>query len=106
MTVIYVPVKIGSAEQAEALPVGTVARSHGSDGEPTHACLRVANGWWCTDETSDDGSPFLVPHVGMVGDTALVPIEAKEERQQWPDTSQSPPDELIIARLVTPWEVR
>ena len=102
MTVIYVPVKIGSAEQAEALPVGTVARSHGSDGEPTHACLRMANGWWCTDETNDDGTPFLVPHAGMVRDTALVPIEAEEETVEKRKLCQKTPD--VLRRYVTGWQ--
>lgn len=117
MTTLYRPVLIESAAQAEAFPVGTVARSHGSDGEPTHACLRMANGWWCTDETNDDGTPFLVPHAGMVRDTALVPIEAEEETarpMKHPASCLSfgPDDELPEwlfdgpprTRLVTPWE--
>lgn len=74
-------------------------RSHGSDGEPTHACLRMANGWWCTDETNSDGTPFLVPHVGMVHDTALVPIEAEEETGEEDDADTYTP----TRRLVTPW---
>lgn len=101
MTVIYIPRLIESAEQAEALPIGTVARSHGSDGEPTHACLRMANGWWCTNETNDDGTPFLVPHAGMVRDTALVPIEAEEGT----DTIQTGAEHSYTrTRYVTPWE--
>ena len=96
MTTLYRPVLLESAEQAEALPIGTVARSHGSDGEPTHACLRMANGWWCTDETNDDGTPFLVPHAGMVRDTAFVPIEAEEEHVA--------PDAITYSRYVTAWE--
>ena len=111
MITLYRPVKIESAEQAEALPVGTVARSHGSDGEPTHACLRMANGWWCTDETNDDGTPFLVPHAGMVRDTALVPIEAEEETREHPRRHEKAPRAgeaylrpATMTRLVTPWE--
>ena len=101
MTTLYKPVMIETAEQAEALPVGTVARSHGSDGEPTHACLRMANGWWCTDETNDDGTPFLVPHAGMVRDTAFVPIEAEEGT----DTVQTGAEHSYTrTRYVTPWE--
>ena len=101
MTTLYKPVLIETIEQAEALPIGTVARSHGSDGEPTHACLRMANGWWCTNETNDDGTPFLVPHAGMVRDTALVPIEAEEEM----DTDYYVGgDGSPMRRLVTPWE--
>ena len=118
MTTLYRPVLIESAEQAEALPVGTVARSHGSDGEPTHACLRMANGWWCTDETNDDGTPFLVPHAGMVRDTAFVPIEAEEEwtvgqedpswapgTESWARRFQAQePGRRLFRRSVTPWE--
>ena len=111
MTVLYRPVLIESAEQAEALPIGTVARSHGSDGEPTHACLRMANGWWCTNETNDDGTPFLVPHAGMVRDTALVPIEAEEEAHDHPRRHEKAPRAgepylrpATMTRLVTPWE--
>ena len=111
MITLYRPVRIESAEQAEALPVGTVARSHGSDGEPTHACLRMANGWWCTDETNDDGTPFLVPHAGMVRDTALVPIEAEEETREHPRRHEKAPRAgeaylrpATMTRLVTPWE--
>ena len=111
MITLYRPVLIESAEQAEALPVGTVARSHGSDGEPTHACLRMANGWWCTDETNDDGTPFLVPHAGMVRDTALVPIEAEEETREHPRRHEKAPRAgeaylrpATMTRLVTPWE--
>ena len=111
MITLYRPVRIESAEQAEALPVGTVARSHGSDGEPTHACLRMANGWWCTDETNDDGAPFLVPHAGMVRDTALVPIEAEEETREHPRRHEKAPRAgeaylrpATMTRLVTPWE--
>lgn len=102
MTTLYRPVLIESAEQAEALPVGTVARSHGSDGEPTHACLRMANGWWCTDETNDDGTPFLMPHAGMVSDTAFVPIEAEEETVERHRLCQAVPD--VLHRYVTGWQ--
>ena len=98
MTTLFKPVLIESAAQAEALPEGAImflpagpyvwtARDPGGEfldhyGRPWHF------------ENTQDDEPF----------TALVPIEAEEERQQWPDTSQSPPEELIIARLVTPWE--
>ena len=102
MSILYRPVLIESTAQAEALPIGTVARSHGSDGEPTHACLRVADGWWCTGETSDDGAPFLVPHAGMVRDTAFVPVEAEEELVEKRRLCQKDPD--ILHRYVTGWQ--
>ena len=101
MTVIYVPRLIESAEQAEALPEGTImflpagpyvwtARDPGGEfldhyGRPWHF------------ENTQDDEPF----------TALVPIEAEEDFQKaggasvydggmgsWPDRT----------RLVTPWE--
>ena len=101
MTTLYKPVLIESAEQAEALPVGTImflpagpyvwtARDPGGEfldhyGRPWHF------------ENTQDDEPF----------TALVPIEAEEDFQKaggasvydggmgsWPDRT----------RLVTPWE--
>ena len=78
MTVIYVPRLIESAEQAEALPEGTImflpagpyvwtARDPGGEfldhyGRPWHF------------ENTQDGEPF----------TALVPIEAEEETREHP----------------------
>ena len=95
MTVLYMPVRIESVEQAEALPIGTImflpagpyvwtARDPGGEfldhyGRPWHF------------ENTQDDEPF----------TALVPIEAEEEM----DTDYymggygSP-----MRRLVTPWE--
>ena len=101
MTTLYRPVLIESAEQAEALPEGTImflpagpyvwtARDPGGEfldhyGRPWHF------------ENTQDDEPF----------TALVPIEAEEDFQKaggasvydggmgsWPDRT----------RLVTPWE--
>ena len=101
MTTLYKPVLIESAEQAEALPEGTImflpagpyvwtARDPGGEfldhyGRPWHF------------ENTQDDEPF----------TALVPIEAEEDFQKaggasvydggmgsWPDRT----------RLVTPWE--
>lgn len=90
---LYRPILIESAEQAEALPVGTTVT------HPDYWPREKGNllGSW-------EGPGDAMQNAEMVGFTALVPIEADEERQQWPDTSQSPPEELIIARLVTPWE--
>ena len=95
MSILYKPVKIESAAQAEALPEGTImflpagpyvwtARDPGGEfldhyGRPWHF------------ENTQDDEPF----------TALVPIEAEEEM----DTDYymggygSP-----MRRLVTPWE--
>lgn len=80
MTTLYRPVLIESAEQAEALPVGTIALL--DPDKPAafenHAAVRV-------DHYEADGFPWLVDsqclaeHPSMVGWTALVPIEAEEE---------------------------
>lgn len=79
MTTLYKPVLIESAEQAEALPVGTFAVAPANTRWAAQASVRVRNGWHCTGETEEDGDMTLIQHRAMVGDTALVPIEAEEE---------------------------
>lgn len=101
MITLYRPVLIESAEQAEALPVGTVAQ-HNAPGYARHIAVRIFR---------EDGDPrvwrphrghALRTHARMVGWTALVPIEAEEEarisetRSRWRGFRES--------RLVTPWE--
>ena len=95
MTVIYVPRLIESAEQAEALPVGTVGH------EPPHlyAYIKKARNYW--RGTGDDAA---LTDYEMPPFTALVPIEAEEETTgalvnragdiHWEESR----------RLVTPWE--
>ena len=95
MTTLYKPVLIESAEQAEALPEGTImflpagpyvwtARDPGGEfldhyGRPWHF------------ENTQDGEPF----------TALVPIEAEEGT----DTIQTGAEHSYTrTRYVTPWE--
>ena len=95
MTVIYVPRLIESAEQAEALPEGSImflpagpyvwtARDPGGEfldhyGRPWHF------------ENTQDDEPF----------TALVPIEAEEGT----DTIQTGAEHFYTrTRYVTPWE--
>lgn len=92
MTVIYVPVKIESVEQAEALPVGTpvleVLTDPGEDERVVGADF-IDDGF---DEDLTPGSNFH--HV------ALVPIEAEEERDdEWADYGG-----VNRRRLATPWE--
>ena len=109
MTVIYVPRLIESAEQAEALPEGTImflpagpyvwtARDPGGEfldhyGRPWHF------------ENTQDDEPF----------TALVPIEAEEQRITSKLLKHPPSLDDLRAfqagetpadrtRLVTPWE--
>ena len=95
MTVLYKPVRIESAEQAEALPEGTImflpagpyvwtARDPGGEfldhyGRPWHF------------ENTQDDEPF----------TALVPIEAEEE---WGEQAIAEGEFISVVRLVSPWE--
>ena len=102
MTTLFKPVLIESAEQAEALPEGTImflpagpyvwtARDPGGEfldhyGRPWHF------------ENTQDDEPF----------TALVPIEAEEETRGWrfctPACPRGNRDHADRTRLVTPWE--
>jgi len=95
MTTIYVPTLIESAEQAEKLPVGTLAR-HASGPGMDHAHKVSPIGidvWVAVGGNSTNAS--------MVGWTALVPVEAEEEH----DTDcVDVPGGRPIRRLVTPWE--
>lgn len=106
MTTLYRPVLIESAEQAEQLPIGTVAVN---PQDRTEASVRVQNGWHVTGQGEMDGTPSLFKHRDMVGDLALVPIEAEEERQAIAECEIGVPGtERIVHehRFVTPWEER
>lgn len=76
MTALYRPVLIEAAEQAEALPVGTLATrtGAGTDGW-TDGAVRVdyGDGWQIA------GYALSTDHEFMIGWTALVPVEAEEE---------------------------
>ena len=92
MTTIYVPRLIESAEQAEALPVGTVGH------EPPHlyAYIKKARNYW--RGTGDDAA---LTDYEMLPFTALVPIEAEEGI----DTVKTGGDSFYTRRrYVTPWE--
>lgn len=97
MTTLYRPVLIESAEQAEALPVGTVA-THSSGAGMDHAHKvglgdHLARGWLSLSADVSDAA--------MVGWTALVPIEAEEEGRIYsPGIGGIHP----VRRFVTPWE--
>lgn len=75
MTALYRPVLIESSEQAEALPLFTIATIEDSPatGYPEVA-RKIVNGWRNRDLI--DGR---IPHAEMIGWTALVPIEAEPE---------------------------
>lgn len=104
MTNLYRPVLIESAEQAEALPVGTVAIL---DDATLPVALHVI-------KTAEHLMPWRNgKHVGadenVVGAQALVPIEAEEERQAIAECEIGVPGtERIVHehRFVTPWEER
>ena len=92
MTTLYRPVLIESAEQAEALPIGTVGH------EPPHlyAYIKKARNYW--RGTGDDAA---LTDYEMPPFTALVPIEAEEEM----DTDYyMGGDGSPMRRYVTPWE--
>ena len=103
MTTLYRPVLIESAEQAEALPIGTImflpagpyvwtARDPGGEfldhyGRPWHF------------ENTQDDEPF----------TALVPIEAEEETREHPTRVEERPESAYLqpvqqVRYKTRWE--
>ena len=86
MTILYKPVLIETAEQAEALPEGTVATSE----------FGFAREKWCGGWTGADGDA-LYDHLHMLGWVALVPIEAEEKRGYISGA-------LTHTRYVTPWE--
>ena len=93
MTTLYKPVLIETAEQAEALPVGTVA-TH-PEFFPMEA-FQAGEGTMWTGFDRD-----IVEPEDMVGWTALVPIEAEEGT----DTIQTGAEHSYTrTRYVTPWE--
>ena len=100
MTTIYVPRLIESAEQAEALPVGTVGH------EPPHlyAYIKKARNYW--RGTGDDAA---LTDYEMPPFTALVPIEAEEETREHPTRVEERPESAYLqpvqqVRYKTRWE--
>ena len=71
MTTLYRSVLIESAEQAEALPIGTLAK------RPQHYSIEKVDE--CPDEWTDTCNAELRTSSDVVGWSALVPIEAEEE---------------------------
>ena len=84
MTTLYKPVRIETAEQAEALPEGTIA----AHDEHWPAVRCTPNRW--------ESSARDMEHAEMIGWTALVPIEAEEEHVA--------PDAITYSRYMTAWE--
>lgn len=108
MTILYKPVLIESAEQAETLPLNTMAIS--ADG--VDPAIRKEDGW-----RGIFGDPPY-SHAEMVSDYALVPIEAEEEwtvghdgpawapgTEEWAREFQThEPGRRLFRRSTTPWE--
>ena len=97
MTTLYRPFLIESAEQAEALPEGTVA-THSSGAGMDHAhklgpCDHLSREWMSLSA--------YVANAEMVGWTALVPIEAEEETVERHRLCRETPD--VLHRFTTPW---
>ena len=95
--IVYIPTPITSVEQAEALPEGTVAIQPWGHGTTART---LTNGRWITP------SGAALPNAESIGFTALVPIEAEEERVQriQYDRRGYESDVHSETRLVTPWE--
>lgn len=105
---VYIPTLITSAEQAESLPIGTVAVDASSQSDVS---IRVQGGWHCTGYCLDFGGAEVLKHSDMVGDQALVPIEAEEEGTReiygsngtWHMTPPVDAYQSPHTRYVTPW---
>ena len=97
MTTLYRPALIESAEQAEALPEGTIA----THDEHWPAVRCTPNRW--------ESSARDMKHADMVGWTALVPIEAEEETREHPTRVEERPESAYLqpvqqVRYKTRWE--
>lgn len=93
--VLYKPVLIESAEQAEALPIDTIARASWD-----RVAVKVGRNTWSDNDDTNGRATDL----GMVGWTALVPIEAEEEHTTRWDEGDPVNDITHKRRYVTPWE--
>lgn len=110
MTILYKPVLIESAEQAEALPDGVLAFAPFEPDpelmDPEAVGFRWSNflvkygDLW---EAPEGGGDWTM-HELLVGWTALVPIEAKEETNTRWDEGDPVNDFTKKSRYVTPWE--
>ena len=115
MTTLYKPVLIETAEQAEALPIGTVTLPPARHSGRAVATVKCDDGFW---RETGEAQPFTGPE--MLDEIALVPIEAEEEWALIYDGEDPMPcaDEVDARewaridgegqapsrRLVTPWK--
>ena len=90
--VLYKSVLIESAEQAEALPEGTVVINTRAG-----AIEKGSRGRWWSGLNQ-------VPAPTVIGGSALVPIEAEEETTNRWDEGDPVNDITTKYRYVTPWE--
>ena len=102
MAIVYVPRLIESAEQAEALPEGSIVPAEDKDGP-----------WEKRSDGMFQGAGrTLVDACRVLDRIALVPIEAVEELQRtyatpastFPGLSWPEQHDAWRRRLVTPWE--
>ena len=104
MTVLYRPVLVESAEQAEALPIGTIIRYLLA---PTVLISDEERVWVDGEDTVMTGADlYAARDVWAV----LVPIEAEEETREHPRRHEKAPRAgeaylrpATMTRLVTPW---
>ena len=100
MTTLYKPVLIETAEQAEKLPDGTVAIDRPQGTGIPEASVKTGGGKWMG--TLDGDRPYDC--AAMIGDYALVPIEAEEETRLHIVRSGARTTTADLTRLVTSWE--
>ena len=98
MTTLYKPVKIESAEQAEALPLGTIIECTGGVLVGVAPHRKVEPGEWFggTGRRLSTELHIETSNGGACEWTALVPVEAEEEHVA--------PDAITYSRYVTAWE--
>ncbi|MGP5376358.1 hypothetical protein ACTXM8_10235 [Brachybacterium alimentarium] len=115
MTTIYIPRLIETAEQAEALPDGTLAHGRWPDRQYGDGLVKKIGGAWMPKSVTGIG---LAPSNALVGWTALVPIEAEEEwtvghdapawapgTETWAREFQAhEPGRRLFRRSTTAWE--
>ena len=97
--IVYIPTPITSAEQAESLPVGTVALNTSALPQDMTALVLGDDG---IDGPGWQDEHEIKEHEYVVGWTALVPIEAEEETITVQTRGQAHPD--WRTRLTTPWK--
>ena len=93
MTTIHVSQIIESAEQAEALPVGTVAVHYPRQGMEDQAAVRVRGGWEFTGT-----NPDTFDHREAVGMEALIPLDVEVEHLRHTPTGRTK------TLYITPWQ--